>query len=118
MCLDELRRARPGLGFALYAIEPDGRVSLEVHDAGQVYTFEGPTAAAAITAAFPELASQNFDTPIERDDSGDADEIPHMLRRVNKTLEQAPTGALGVRDIGAAIGMDPITPAPEANIFD
>lgn len=79
MCLDELRRQRPGLGFALYAIEPGARVTLEVHDAGQVYTFEGPTAAAAITAAFPELAQQEFDTPLERDERGRED-IPHFLR--------------------------------------
>ena len=51
--LDELRKQYPGLGFALYAMTPGGTVTLEVLDGGEVYTFTGPTAQAAINAAFP-----------------------------------------------------------------
>lgn len=51
--LDDLRTARPDLAFALYAMDPGGPVTLEVHHAGQVYTFKGATEADAIIAAFP-----------------------------------------------------------------
>lgn len=52
--LDDLRAAHPDLGFALYAIEPHGTVTLEVHTPiGDVFTYEGKTAAAAIQVAFP-----------------------------------------------------------------
>lgn len=51
--LDDLRSAHPDLGFALYAIEPRGAVTLEVYDDGRVYSFKGATAEAAIETAFP-----------------------------------------------------------------
>ena len=53
--LDELRAAYPHLGFALYAFEPGGDVTLEVHDTGTVLTTTGPTAEAAIAKAFPHF---------------------------------------------------------------
>lgn len=53
MTLDELRAARPALGFAVYAYTPGGGVTLEVHDAGDVYEFSAPTEAEAIAKAFP-----------------------------------------------------------------
>lgn len=54
MTFDELRALHPQLGFAVYAYEPGGAVTLEVHAPdGQTYEFTGPTLEAAIEAAFP-----------------------------------------------------------------
>lgn len=53
MTLDDLRAKHPDLGFALYAYDPRGPLTLEVHAAEGVFTFYGPTASAAIEAAFP-----------------------------------------------------------------
>lgn len=55
MTLDAIRAAHPELGLALYAYTPGSGVTLEVHDAGEVYTFNGATEAAVVTEAFPEL---------------------------------------------------------------
>ena len=55
MTLDALRTAHPKLGFALYAYMPGGAVTLEVHDAGEVYSFIAPTEVAVIDKAFPWL---------------------------------------------------------------
>lgn len=54
MTLDQLRIARPTLGFAVYAYTPGGGVTLEVHDAGEVYEFSASTEVEAIAKAFPE----------------------------------------------------------------
>lgn len=52
--LDELRKAYPHLGFAVYALTPGGLVQFEIVAPGdQFFAYEGPTAAAAIAAAFP-----------------------------------------------------------------
>jgi hypothetical protein len=51
--LDELRRAFPGLGFAIYAYESGGPVILEIHSGDEVYTFTAWTEAEAIALAFP-----------------------------------------------------------------
>lgn len=57
MSLDNARAAFPLLGLALYAYEPRGPVTLEVHTAdGQTFSFTGPTEAAVIDRAFPSLA--------------------------------------------------------------
>lgn len=54
MTFDELRAAHPELGFAVYAMEPKGFVTFEVHTPdGQVYSFTGATQQAAIDEAFP-----------------------------------------------------------------
>lgn len=53
MTLDAIRRHHPDLGLALYAYEPGGPVTLEVHTPdGQVFTFTGPTEAAVLAKAF------------------------------------------------------------------
>lgn len=53
--LDELRARYPSLGFGLYALDPDGPVTLETYTAdGQVFAFRAATAEAAIALAFPE----------------------------------------------------------------
>lgn len=51
--LDDLRAARPGLSFALYAMDPGLPVKLEIYHAGEVYSFTGETVSDAILAAFP-----------------------------------------------------------------
>jgi hypothetical protein len=51
--LDELRAAFPYLGFGLYALDPDGPVTLEIHVDGEVYDFTAGSEAAAIALAFP-----------------------------------------------------------------
>lgn len=58
LSLDEARAAFPLLGLALYAMEPGGPVTLEVHTAdGQVFPFVGPSEAAVIARAFPSLSA-------------------------------------------------------------
>lgn len=70
--LDDLRAKYPHLGFAIYAYEPGGDVTLECHTpSGEVFTFTGPTADAAIQSGFadeepapapaPEPVSSVFD---------------------------------------------------------
>lgn len=56
--IDELRARFPGLGFAVYAIEPGAPVTLEVHDGTDVFTFAGETADAAIALAFPPAPAE------------------------------------------------------------
>ncbi|MCW4115646.1 hypothetical protein NPA31_011795 [Aurantimonas sp. MSK8Z-1] len=54
MTFDELRAAHPELGAALYAYEPGVGVTLELLTPdGAQFLFTGPTAQAAIDAAFP-----------------------------------------------------------------
>lgn len=53
MTLDDLRALRPDLGFAVYAYEPGGEVTLEVLAGADTFTFSAPTLTAAIEAAFP-----------------------------------------------------------------
>lgn len=57
--LDDLRRLRPDLSLAIYAMTPGGVVTLEVHHDGQVYTFVAPTESEAILAAFPAAPEQS-----------------------------------------------------------
>lgn len=54
MTLDDARAAYPHLGLAVYAFEPGGPLTLEVHAPnGQVWTFPAATEAQALAAAFP-----------------------------------------------------------------
>lgn len=58
MTLDELRAANPELAFAVYALEPGGPVTFEVHTPdGSFYTFLGESEAAAIAKAFPDAGA-------------------------------------------------------------
>jgi hypothetical protein len=61
--LDDLRALRPDLSFALFAMDPGLRVTLEIYHDGQVYKFEGPTVADAILAAFPPTPEAPPATP-------------------------------------------------------
>lgn len=64
MSLDDLRRDFPTLGFAVYALEPGGPVTLEIHQDGEVYTFRAATEAATLAQAFPITAAiKAADTP-------------------------------------------------------
>jgi hypothetical protein len=55
--LDDLRARHPELGFAIYAYEPGGLVTLEVLTPdGKTYPFKAETAASAAALAFPETA--------------------------------------------------------------
>jgi hypothetical protein len=46
------------MGLALYAYEPGGDVTLEVHTPdGQTFPFTGPTEAAVLARAFPSLTT-------------------------------------------------------------
>lgn len=54
--IDDLRTQHPRLGFALYALEPGGVVTLELLDEdGNVFTFRGKTAQQVLLTAFPPL---------------------------------------------------------------
>lgn len=54
MTLDDARADHPHLGFAVYAMEPRGVVTLEVHAPdGTIFTFRGATEQAALDLAFP-----------------------------------------------------------------
>jgi hypothetical protein len=54
--LDAARAAFPRLGYAIYAYDPDGPMTLEVHTPdGQTFSFTGPSEAALILRAFPSL---------------------------------------------------------------
>lgn len=54
--LDELRAKQPDLGFALYAIEPHGLVTLEVFTPdGEMFSFKDVSAEGAMNQAFPPV---------------------------------------------------------------
>jgi len=62
---DRLREERPDLALTLYAMDPGGLVTLEViTPEGEVFTFLGPTAAAAMRTAFPEPTTDQPTTDI------------------------------------------------------
>lgn len=50
--LDKLRAEHPHLGFAVYAIEPGGVVTLEVFDGGAIFTFRAESEAEALAMVF------------------------------------------------------------------
>jgi hypothetical protein len=53
--LDDLRRQEPDVGAALYAFEPGGPVTLEVHmPDGQMFTWSAATEAEVLSQAFPQ----------------------------------------------------------------
>lgn len=56
MTLDDLRRAQPHLGFAVYAYEPGGDVTFEIMAGEQSFTWRAPTVAEALAMAYPGLA--------------------------------------------------------------
>lgn len=65
MTLDDARKLRRYLGFALYAYDANGPVTLEVHTPiGEVYTFIAASEAEAFNLAFPapELSQMESNT--------------------------------------------------------
>lgn len=66
--VDALRARFPHLGFAVYAYEPGGPVTLEVLTAqGEVFSLTRPTLAACAAELFPEPVAQ---TPLPPDPFG------------------------------------------------
>ncbi len=54
MTLDDARMIRRHLGYALYAYDPAGPVTLEVHTPiGEVFTFTAASESEAFSLAFP-----------------------------------------------------------------
>ena len=54
---DQARLQQPGVGFAVYALDPHGPVTLEAHlPDGTVLTWNGWTAADCFALAFPPAA--------------------------------------------------------------
>jgi hypothetical protein len=79
--LDDARKAYPRLGLALYALEPGGPVTLEVHDGatGGLFTFTRKTEAAALEQAFPEIAEAEKGDPLEGFTAGTGEnELPDV----------------------------------------
>lgn len=74
MTLDELREVRPDLGLAVYAFEPGGDVTLEIHFEGEIFPFQAPTVAGAIEAAFP-MSGETTDVAGQAEEVQDADDI-------------------------------------------
>lgn len=65
MTLDDIRAANPHLGFAIYAMEPQGAVTLEVIDTeGDIFTFHGNTEKEVLESAFP-TPSQSQETQVD-----------------------------------------------------
>lgn len=63
MTLDEVRSRFPHLGFAVYALDAGGPVTLEAHDpGGELWSWTAPTEAEALAKAFPraEAAMQEI----------------------------------------------------------
>lgn len=62
--LDELRQRLPDVGVAVYAYEPGGPVTLEIHAPdGATFTFVGPTLAAAMDRAFASASPEPESPP-------------------------------------------------------
>ncbi len=60
MTLDDARAAHPGFGFALYAFEPGGPVTMEVIALdGSIFPFTGPSEQAVLDLAFPPAPPPN-----------------------------------------------------------
>lgn len=53
LTLDHLRAAMPHLGFALYAYDPEGPVTLEIHSSDGVFAVTAETEAAAVALVLP-----------------------------------------------------------------
>ncbi|CDZ55070.1 hypothetical protein [Neorhizobium galegae] len=63
---DRIRAENPDCGFALYAYEPRGAVTLEIMTpevGASPYQFTGATAAEAMEAAFPTKPDPYLDPP-------------------------------------------------------
>lgn len=62
--IDALRVKYPLLGFAIYAYQPGGLVTLEcLNPAGQTFTFTGATEAEAILKGFADDFAEPMPTP-------------------------------------------------------
>ena len=78
MTLDSLRQRLPEFGFAVYAFDPTGPVTVEVHAPdGSVFTRTGDTEDEAWAGLFPPAPPQVKQTqlPEEATDESDAGSI-------------------------------------------
>lgn len=64
MTLDDL--PSHGLGFAVYAYDPAGPVTLEIHAAEGIFTFSGRTVEDALLSAFPPAEEGHDDEAASR----------------------------------------------------
>lgn len=63
MTIDDIRAAHPHLGLALYAYEPGGLVTLEVHTPeGDIFSFQAHDASAVLAQAFHEEQAEEEDS--------------------------------------------------------
>lgn len=63
MTFDDARLLHPGVGFALYALDPHGPVTLEAHTPdGAVMTWRAETEEAALAIAFPPAPAAEPET--------------------------------------------------------
>ena len=80
--IDSLRERNPGVGWAVYALDPLGPVTLEAHVDGAILSWQGSTLAECLDHAFPPAAAGGHDpapdaaTPVEREDSSATDVGP------------------------------------------
>jgi hypothetical protein len=66
LTLDAVRERFPAFALALYALEPGGPITLEIlAPDGESFTFTGPTEAAVLERAFPDMtpAAAEPDSP-------------------------------------------------------
>ena len=78
MTLDDIRRAYPQLGLALYAYDPAGVVTLELHAPdGNVLTYHASSSEEVFARVFPELLSAP--ETIGAETENDADEEPDIF---------------------------------------
>jgi hypothetical protein len=82
MTLDDIRTRR--WGFAVYALDPNDPVTLEVHVNGETYTWEGATVADCLVAAFGPVVST---TPPGAVAAVSALPPPHDLREAGGVAE-------------------------------
>lgn len=74
---DDTRARFPHLGFAIYAFEPGGPVTLEVLSAdGQRFTLTRPTLATALARAFPAPA---LERPTQPDVTPEPEPAPNVF---------------------------------------
>lgn len=67
--IDSLRERNPGVGWAVYALDPLGPVTLEAHVDGAILSWQGSTLAECLDHAFPPAAAGG-------PEAGDAVNVP------------------------------------------
>lgn len=103
MILDDIRARYPAIGIAVFAMEPGQPVTVESYVNGQIFSFTGATADAALTKAFPEMVRPSCpNTGLPCVPGCDQKSCAGMHVPLNEWPDPAEAEA----------------PAPEANVFD